>query len=65
MYSDDVRLQPCTGGGAVTKMDCEACLFTEVCLTDTLHYEDLTGESRQGMFGGLTIAERNRLRREL
>lgn len=63
MYSLDRTQQPCQGGPA-TKAMCGACLFVEVCLADTVHYETLTGESRQGMFGGLSIAERI-ARREL
>lgn len=58
MYSTDPRLQPCTGGGAATKEDCARCLFTAQCLADTIEYERLTGESRAGIFGGLTIIER-------
>ena len=58
MYSTDPRLQRCEGAGAESKDRCIECLFTEVCLADTLDYEAITGESRAGIFGGLTTGER-------
>lgn len=64
MYSTDPRLQPCTGGGAATKEDCARCVFTEQCLTDTNDFELLAGESRVGIFGGLTEIERITQREE-
>lgn len=64
MYSADPRLQPCTGGGSPTKEDCGRCVFTEQCLEDTLDFERLAGESRVGIFGGLTPIERIHLREE-
>lgn len=63
MYSPDRTSQPCQGGPA-TKTMCGACLFIEVCLADTVEYETLTGESRRGIFGGLTASERI-MRREV
>lgn len=64
MYSSDPRLQPCTGGGAATKEDCARCVFTAQCLDDTMVFEELAGESRVGIFGGLTPIERIHLREE-
>ena len=62
MYSTDPRLQPCTGGGAYTAEDCGRCLFKEQCLQDTLEFEELAGESRVGIFGGLTAQQRTSLK---
>lgn len=49
-------------GIAAAKALCSTCPFRESCLQDTLDYEDLTGDSRIGIFGGLTSIERIHLR---
>jgi len=64
MYSADPKLQPCTGGGAATLEDCARCCFTEQCKQDTLEYEALAGDTKAGIFGGLTPIERINLREE-
>jgi hypothetical protein len=60
-YSTDVNQQPCALTLRATKEDCARCLFTERCLADTLELEELMGEPRSGIFGGLTQSERAQL----